>query len=144
MRIGWNRRQNPDGTYRDPDEPAKFKILTAQDWFRDTYHPYAADTPAEGESDSRITGGEDLKWTISRDGFYHMELDTRTEKLSAVYIAPSDQDASAPADEISAGIDVLTETDVMETPIYYNLQGIRIDRPEKGMLVISRGKKAVK
>ena len=59
LRIGWDETA---------DEPNKFKILTAQDWFRATYHPYVSDALAEGKTDARISGGDDLKWTISRDG----------------------------------------------------------------------------
>lgn len=133
LRIGWDKKKNSDGTESDPDEPAKFKILTAQDWFRDTYHPYVADAAAEGTSGARITGGDDLKWTISRNGFYRLELDIRTETLTGTLLEAEPEQAPAGASE-SAGV-----TDVTREPagpcVYYDLQGRRVANPGCGVYV---------
>lgn len=134
LRIGWDEATSG----KTPDEPAKFKILTAQSWFNDTYHPYQADAPAEGTSGARISGGDDLKWTINRDGLYRLELDTRTEILRGTYLGES---PSRPEGASQAGVDesFMYEEDA-QTPVeYYTLQGVRITHPERGVKLIRRG-----
>lgn len=106
------------------EEPDKFKILTAESWTRETYHPYIEDLEAEGESDVRISGGGDLKWTIKRDGRYRLTLNTRTEKLKGEYLdAPA-----SPAPEITAGC----ETPSAATPcrVYTVGKEIYVDSPD--------------
>lgn len=135
LRIGWDRKTNADGSVTMPDEPAKFKILTARDWFRDTFHPYTADAPAVGESDARISGGDDLKWTISKDGFYRLELDIRTEVLTGTYLGENSPAMSVAPDN-TAAIEV-TDSDRAEgETVYYNLQGMRIESPVAGEVCI--------
>lgn len=134
LRIGW--------AGNTVAEPNKFKILTAQSWFEDTYHPYKADMPVEGNSDARITGGDDLKWTIKRDGYYRMEFNTKTEVLKATYIQSSDvqgtdgsQTAETPDVEISEEAGPTS---------YYNLQGIKISKPQSGLYIVNDGNKTKK
>ena len=122
MRIGWD---NQGGT-STPDEPSKFKILTAQDWFGATFHPYKADAAAEGSSDARISGGDDLKWTISRDGFYRIELDTRREVLTGTYYGESGVETVEPVPD--AQVD-------HEAEEYYDLRGIRLKNPGFGLCI---------
>lgn len=72
------------------EEPNCFKILTAENWLEETFHPYIADQLAEGVSDARISGGDDLKWSIERDGYYRLTLNTKTEKLVSEYLGQGD------------------------------------------------------
>lgn len=129
LRIGWEKRPGSDGSLTDPEEPDKFKILTAKDWFLDTYHPYVADAPAVGESAARISGGYDLKWTIEKDGVYRLELDTKTEVLKGTYLGPVSSASGyydkPMADVERLGPDVENRAEVR----YYNLQGMRIEAP---------------
>ena len=98
--------------------------------------------PVEGNSDARITGGDDLKWTIKRDGYYRMEFNTKTEVLKATYIRSSDaqgtdgsQTAETPDVEISEEAGPTS---------YYNLQGIKISKPQSGLYIINNGNKTKK
>ena len=142
LRIGWDKKINGDGSVSLPDEPNKFKILTAPDWFKDTFHPYISDISAEGTSDARISGGDDLKWTISRDGFYRLELNTKTETLKGVY-TPLPQQAHKPSTEMGGVVDVeIQEEKGFEE--YYNLQGIKIEKPDSGVFIVYDGHKAIK
>lgn len=77
-----------EGTLRigSQEEPNRFKILTAESWTEETFHPYIPDILAEGLTDARISGGDDLKWTIERDGFYRLTLNTMTETLKSEYM----------------------------------------------------------
>ncbi len=67
------------------EEPNRFKILTAESWTEETFHPYIPDALAEGISEARISGGDDLKWTIEKDGVYRLTLNTKTETLKSEY-----------------------------------------------------------
>lgn len=139
LRIGWEKKD--DGS--DPDEPNKFKILTAQDWVRDTYHPYIADATAEGSSGARISGGDDLKWTISADGYYRLELNTRTEILTGTLITPSSE--SLPQNSpIVAGVDDISNDNSSDEICYYDLQGNRILEPTQGFYIEVTGRNANK
>lgn len=99
LRIGWN----------NAPEPNKFKILTERSWNDDTYHPYIADTPAEGTVNIRTTDGEDSKWIITRSGRYRITVNTRTETMTTEFL--SDVPA-LPADNEIAGIEA-AEADVV-------------------------------
>lgn len=133
LRIGWEKKTGADGTPVNPDEPDKFKILTAQDWFRDTYHPYIADVSAEGTTDARITGGDDVKWTISRDGVYRLELNTKTETLTGKFLGAVDGE-DIPEKAVVAAIE-RAENDLATQTVYYNLLGNRVKDPSNGIFV---------
>lgn len=77
LRIGW----------KGNTEPEKFKILTAPNWTDETYHPYIANTKAEGTNQIRTTDGEDSKWCITRDGFYKITVNTKLETITTEYIS---------------------------------------------------------
>ena len=67
------------------EDPNRFKILTAESWTEETYHPYISDILAEGTTDARISGGDDIKWTIERNGFYRLTFNTKNETLKSEY-----------------------------------------------------------
>ena len=69
------------------EEPNKFKILTAQDWWSVSFHPYTADETIIGESCYRSTGGPDVKWTIPQSGYYRITLNTAKETLSGQLVS---------------------------------------------------------
>ena len=133
LRIGWE--SYPDGS--PAEEPNRFKILTAQSWFSPTFHPYVADAPAIGATDARISGGDDLKWSIDRDGFYRLELNTRTGVLTGTYLG----NEGAPARP--AGIDEVT-SEPLAAPVYFDLQGRRVDNPSRGIYIKLQGNRATK
>ncbi len=126
LRIGWDETA---------DEPNKFKILTAQDWFRATYHPYVSDALAEGKTDARISGGDDLKWTISRDGYYRLELNTMTEELIGTFLGERDEYLSK--ENVTMGIDKpRAEGDMFVKPAYFNMQGMKMKSPGRGLCIL--------
>ena len=69
------------------EDPNKFKILTAQDWWSVSFHPYTADETIIGESCYRSTGGPDVKWTIPQSGYYRITLNTAKETLSGQLVS---------------------------------------------------------
>ena len=138
LRIGWEPYE--DGT--PAEEPNRFKILTEKSWFAPTFHPYVADASAVGTTDARISGGDDLKWTIDKDGFYRLELNTFTGVLTGTYIGESMAPDGTTAHP--AGIDNATYSHTNDTAYYYNLQGVRIDNPVNGIFIEVAGGKASK
>lgn len=77
LKIGWNGDTEPD----------MFKILTEKDWMSETYHPYIANTSAEGTGSIRTTGGDDTKWRIQRDGSYKITVNTKYETITTELIS---------------------------------------------------------
>lgn len=142
LRIGWDKKSD-NGSVTEPDEPDKFKILTAPDWFRDTFHPYREDMTAEGCSDARISGGDDFKWTINKDGYYRLELNTKTETLKTTYIPYTETQETNDSNLTSE----LTDVGISEKPnntTYYNLQGIQLREPSSGLYIVIDGNRAKK
>lgn len=111
--VVWEGTLKPDwGESRE--EPNKFKILTAQDWFSINFHPYEADHTIIGESSYRSTGGPDVKWTISQPGYYRITINTvketiRGELLSTESVLAEETDAKGSVsvvgeDKIGVGV----------------------------------------
>lgn len=128
LRIGW------DTSNGNPPEPEKFKILTAPDWFKATYHPYTPDTSAIGTSEARITGGDDLKWCIDQNGYYRLEFNTRNETLTGTLIEPRPVDIMDPSSD-PASITMVNSDTSHENIVYYNLHGERVDKNWKGVVI---------
>lgn len=124
--VVWEGTLKPDwGESRE--EPNKFKILTAQDWFSINFHPYEADHTIIGESSYRSTGGPDVKWTISQPGYYRITLNTvketiRGELLSTESVLAEETDAKGSVsvvgeDKIGVGVSSsLVVVTAAETP----------------------------
>ena len=136
LRIGYDSATNPD-------EPNKFKILTKKSWFDATYHPYVADAAAVGTTGARISGGDDLKWSISTNGRYRLELNILTEKLTGTLIEAYSSNG-IDGDSEMAGVEDVATDHQDATTVYYDLQGNRISRPERGIYIAVTGNKARK
>lgn len=136
LRIGYDSASNPD-------EPNKFKILTKQSWFDATYHPYVADASAVGTSGARISGGDDLKWTIASDGHYRLELNILTETLTGTLLQTLSSTGIG-GDSEMAGVEDIITAEQNNTTVYYDLQGNRIARPARGIYIEVTGDKAKK
>lgn len=105
------------------EEPNRFKILTAENWTDETFHPYISDALAEGISEARISGGDDLKWTIEKDGFYRLTLNTKNETLKSEYFG-DDYNGAFVFDTNTASI---SETYTASSNIYVSNRMINVD-----------------
>lgn len=106
------------------EEPDKFKILTAENWFADTFHPYVADALADNTvTDARISGGDDLKWTIQRNGYYRLTLNVKYETLKAEYLYATDAVQSM---NQSAGV---AEAQAGDIRVYASQGALYVDAP---------------
>lgn len=112
-------------------EPEKFKILTAQDWFAETYHPYSADAPAEGRGSFRTTGGDDHKWAISSNGVYRITVNTWKETISV----ECEPDGPKQAQNATTGVKNVLAAE-SGSAAYYDLRGMRLSAPRSGTVCI--------
>lgn len=99
LRIGWD----------DDTEPDKFKILTAQDWMAETYHPYIADSYAENTNPIRTTDGDDTKWRIQKDGHYKITVNTKYETITTEFLSSK---STVTHSDLNAGINNVTAGDI--------------------------------
>lgn len=90
-------------------EPDKFKILTAQDWMAETYHPYIADSYAEKTNPIRTTDGDDTKWRIQKDGHYKITVNTKYETITTEFLSSK---STVTHSDLNAGINNVTAGDI--------------------------------
>jgi len=114
------------------EEPNKFKILTAESWTEETYHPYISDALAEGMSDARISGGDDLKWSIQKNGIYRLTLNTMAETLKAEYLGPTPTEIA----EYTEGTAALYEIDTNSYNVYVANGMINVDNSSATTVVV--------
>lgn len=114
-----------EGTLRigSQEEPDRFKILTTESWTEETFHPYIPDALAEGISEARISGGDDLKWTIKKDGYYRLTLNTKNETLKSEYFGAEDNVALVSDTETAS----IAEIDTISSNVYVSNKAINVD-----------------
>lgn len=105
------------------EEPNRFKILTAESWTEETFHPYISDVLAEGLTDARISGGDDLKWTIEKDGYYRLTFNTKNETLKSEYFGPEDTYKFA----LDSGTAAISEIATASSKVYVSSNVINVD-----------------
>ena len=67
------------------EEPASFKFQGQDRWHPKALHPYRQD--ADMLTDGMLrTGGDDTKWTLTKDGRYRITVDIFKETIKAEYI----------------------------------------------------------
>ena len=89
-------RQHPDNPYvwtwegelkrhDNVEEPTSFKFQGQNRWYPKALHPYAQGTDILSDKRLRI-GGDDTKWSITKDGVYRITIDIFNEKVQAELI----------------------------------------------------------
>lgn len=96
------------------EEPNKLKIVTAQSWDSETYHPYSADASILGSGSFRSTGGPDVKWTIPASGYYRITVNTANETIEGKLLhesANAKEGATTKVENVvqNIGVSILTE-----------------------------------
>lgn len=115
------------------EEPNKFKILTAESWTEETFHPYISDVLAEGVTDARISGGDDLKWTINRDGFYRLTFNTKTEILKSEFLGTEVNNSTSFFEYDKASISEIKE---MTPNVYVDNKSINVEAKQSSDVVV--------
>ncbi len=72
-------------THSEFEEPNRFKFTGQDNWDPKVLHPYTQDENALTSTLMR-SGGEDTKWSIDKDGYYHITLDIFHLTYKAEYI----------------------------------------------------------
>ncbi len=67
------------------EEPTSFKFQGQNRWYPKALHPYAQGTDILSDRRLRI-GGDDTKWSITKDGVYRITIDIFNEKVQAELI----------------------------------------------------------
>lgn len=67
------------------EEPTSFKFQGQDRWYPKALHPYAQGTDILNDRRLRI-GGDDTKWSITKDGVYRITIDIFNEKVQAELI----------------------------------------------------------
>ena len=100
--TGWKEgkmqlmRQHPDNPYvwtwegelkrhDGVEEPTSFKFQGQNRWYPKALHPYAQGTDILSDRRLRI-GGDDTKWSITKDGTYRITIDIFNEKVQSELI----------------------------------------------------------
>ena len=71
--------------HSDVEEPTSFKFQGQNRWHPKSLHPYRQGTDILADKRLR-TGGDDTKWSISKDGVYRITIDIFNEKVQAELI----------------------------------------------------------
>ena len=67
------------------EEPTSFKFQGQNRWYPKALHPYVQGTDILRDKRLRI-GGDDTKWSITKDGVYRITIDIFNEKVQAELI----------------------------------------------------------
>ncbi len=97
---------------------------------KEYYKAAATDLLEPGKSVTLTTAGTaNLKYKLNVETKYTFTFDPATGKLS-----------------VDTGISAIDgiDADASEAPVYYNLQGVRVDNPTPGLYIVVRGTKATK
>lgn len=74
-------------------EPTRFKLMGQERWGDKSLHPFVQDEDPLTTSLVR-TGGDDKKWSISKEGIYRFTVDVFHETFRAEYLSSADGDVT--------------------------------------------------
>lgn len=81
------------------EEPSRFKFTGQDNWDPKVLHPYTQDENALTSTQMR-SGGEDTKWAIDKDGYYHITLDIFRLTYKAEYIGTNSRGYVTSVEEV--------------------------------------------
>lgn len=108
-----------------------FKIVNAVKGGGSWDQKYYFFRDANDEGKISTDGTDDRQWTISKAATYNVTVNTVDKTISIV-------------EDATNGIDMIEATDSDVTPIFYNLQGQKVDNPDNGIYIKVRGNRAEK
>ena len=119
--------------YSYNQEPKRFKINGQYGWGPKVLHPFTQDAAILTAKQLWYNGSEDYKWSISKDGYYHIKVNVFKETIAAEYLGA----------EMPDGIETMPEErNGMDNGDVYNLAGQRLSKPHRGLNIIG-GKKVL-
>ena len=72
--------------YTSNEQPKRFKINGQYGWSPKVLHPFKQDESILTTKQIWYNGSEDYKWSIARDGFYRITINTFLETISGEYL----------------------------------------------------------
>lgn len=138
LAMQWSGEENPfqfeyEGEIADTGDNGEFKICTNiynNSWGGPWYHPGVDADGAVDYNQMTLDDTDDRKWAIDEPGKYQIEANTLDNTFKITKILP------AAIEEI--------ESDEQGEAVYYNLQGIIVDKPVSGVYVKKAGNKVSK
>ena len=125
--------------YSYNQEPKRFKINGQYGWSPKVLHPFTQDASILTASQVWYNGSEDYKWSIGRDGYYHIRIDVFRETIEAEYLGTEEPDGIGSVNE-----DLRVKNEELILPGWYTLDGRRLDgRPAQKGIYIFDGKRVV-
>lgn len=113
--------------YSYNQEPKRFKINGQYGWGPKVLHPFTQDAAILTAKQLWYNGSEDYKWSISKDGYYHIKVNVFKETIAAEYLGA----------EMPDGIETMPEErSAMDNGDVYNLAGQRLSKPHRGLNII--------
>ena len=113
-------------------ESRRFKFQGQNAWEPKVLHPFNSDEDIL-QSTQILTGGTiDHKWSVTKEGYYHIRVDVFRETVQAEYLG------SAAAGDGPTGTEVVLQED--NSDAVYDLSGRKVSHVKKG-IYIKNGKK---
>ena len=79
-------------------EPRRFKFEGQNAWEPKVLHPFSQDEDILSSTQIRTGGSADNKWSVTREGYYHIRVDVFRETIQAEYLG------AAPAETTGTGL----------------------------------------
>jgi len=84
-------------------EPRRFKFEGQNAWEPKVLHPFTQDEDILGSTQLLTGGSGDNKWSITKEGYYHIRVDVFRETVWAEYLGATPTEAPTDIDEIVNG-----------------------------------------
>ncbi len=130
--------ENVEFEAADGQQVCYFNLTTAlaDDW--DTLNAIASRYGAETEGDE-ITAGTPAPMKLYANGVDASACKSWTIKPGVYNLAADCMNGTITATPVNSGIGATDITDPSIEPVYYNLQGVRVDNPARGLYIEVRG-----
>lgn len=86
-------------------EPRRFKFEGQNAWEPKVLHPFSQDEDILGSTQLLTGGSGDNKWSITKEGYYHIRVDVFRETVHAEYLGqnPTENEAPTAIEEMANG-----------------------------------------
>lgn len=113
-------------------EPRRFKFEGQNAWEPKVLHPFSQDEDILGSTQLLTGGSGDNKWSIRKEGFYHIRVDVFRETVRAEYLG-------ATPTEAPTGIDAIDGENSTNDGSVYDLQGRKMSDGKRPDLMLKKG-----
>jgi len=122
-------------------EPRRFKFEGQNAWEPKVLHPFTQDEDILASTQILTGGSEDNKWSITKEGYYHIRVDVFRETVHAEYLGANPTEAPTGIDEIDNW--TIEQSDncqmangKLSNGTCYSLSGRRLSTPQRGINIV--------